>query len=94
MNGGTVSNVGLAQAQVTGGRTNVGALVGVLSGGGRVVGARVLGGLVVGGIDSSLNSGIGGLVGRADQSRVAASWSSADVVGYEADSCGRLDWSI
>ena len=70
VNGGAVSSVGLAQARVTG-RTNVGALVGVLSGGGRVVGVRVLGGLVVG-IDSSLNSGIGGLVGRADQSRVAA----------------------
>ena len=51
VNGGAVSSVGLAQARVTGG-ANVGALIGVLSGGGRVVGVRVLGGLVVG-IDSS-----------------------------------------
>ena len=88
VNGGAVSSVGLAQAQVTG-RTNVGALVGVLSGGGRVVGVRVLGGRVVG-IDSSPNSGIGGLVGRADQSRVAASWSSAEVVGLGQTPVGGL----
>ena len=88
VNGGAVSSVGLSQAQVTG-RTNVGALVGVLSGGGRVVGARVLGGRVEG-IDSSLNSGIGGLVGRADRSRVAASWSSAEVVGLGQTPVGGL----
>ena len=88
VNGGAVSSVGLAQARVTGG-ANVGALIGVLSGDGRVVGVRVLGGLVVG-IDSSPISGIGGLVGRADQSRVAASWSSAEVVGLGQTPVGGL----
>ena len=89
VNGGAVSSVGLAQARVTGG-ANVGALVGVLSGDGRVVGVRVLGGLVVGGTVFSPNSGIGGLVGRADQSRVAASWSSAEVVGLGQTPVGGL----
>ena len=89
VNGGAVSSVGLAQARVTGG-ANVGALIGVLSGDGRVVGVRVLGGLVVGGTVFSPNSGIGGLVGRADQSRVAASWSSAEVVGLGQTPVGGL----
>ena len=89
VNGGAVSSVGLAQARVTGG-ANVGALVGVLSGDGRVVGVRVLGGLVVGGTVFSPNNGIGGLVGRADQSRVAASWSSAEVVGLGQTPVGGL----
>ena len=89
VNGGAVSSVGLAQARVTGG-ANAGALIGVLSGGGRVVGVRVLGGLVVGGTVFSPNSGIGGLVGRADQSRVAASWSSAEVVGLGQTPVGGL----
>ena len=88
VNGGVVFSVGLAQARVTGG-ANVGALIGVLSGDGRVVGVRVLGGLVVG-IDSSPISGIGGLVGRADRSRVAASWSSAEVVGLGQTPVGGL----
>ena len=90
VNGGTVANVGLAQAQVTG-RTNVGALIGVLSGDGRVIGVRVLGGLVVG-IDSSPISGIGGL-GRAGRSQ-----PGCRQVGRRPKwlvwgrLCGRLDW--
>ena len=90
VDGGIVASVGLEQAHVTGG-SNVGALVGVLSGDGRVVSVRVLGGRVVGSGASDIG-GIGGLVGRADQSRVAASWSSAEVFGMLVPVGGLIGW--
>ena len=93
VNGGVVASVGLAQAHVTGG-ANVGALIGVLSGDGRVVGVRVLGGRVVGVDTSAADSGVGGLIGRIEgQSRIESSWSSAEVKSANAAAGGLIGLS-
>ena len=93
VNGGAVSSVGLAQARVTGG-ANVGALIGVLSGDGRVVGVRVLGGRVEGVDTSTADSGVGGLIGRIEgQSRIESSWSSAEVKSANAAAGGLIGLS-